>query len=192
MELDLRVYQLESSYIEDTATSGNILRGFEGYQATRGSDRRRPRAVGLDDPERLFSSSSSGTRSSVTGIHKMREKIAGMDAAAALAAAASPAGTGASSHPARVPPPPLPGSSSALGATPAGGGALGSGLGLAVPTSTTTTMAGGRKRASSGSTAEDAARTTATGAAVMVPSGPTPRAGSHKSRKRVRDPADQD
>lgn len=56
-----QIFKLESSYLEETASSGNIVRGFDGWvkgvQVGRaaGEDRRRGR---IRDEDRVFSRSS--------------------------------------------------------------------------------------------------------------------------------------
>lgn len=58
--LEEQIYKTESVYLEDTAASGNIVRGFDGWvknvQVGRtGDDRRRGR---VRDEDRVFSRSS--------------------------------------------------------------------------------------------------------------------------------------
>ncbi|KAJ1502118.1 Chromatin modification- protein meaf6 [Coelomomyces lativittatus] len=56
IDIEYNIYQLEGKYFEETLTTGNILKGFDGYQGIR-TDRKRPKAFLPED--RIFSLSSS-------------------------------------------------------------------------------------------------------------------------------------
>ncbi|KIO02686.1 hypothetical protein M404DRAFT_1001900, partial [Pisolithus tinctorius Marx 270] len=56
-EMELTIYNLETSYLTDTATTGNIIHGFDGYlKPTQGAAARRKHEIGEGD--RWFSTSS--------------------------------------------------------------------------------------------------------------------------------------
>ncbi|KAF8133776.1 histone acetyltransferase subunit NuA4-domain-containing protein [Boletus edulis] len=60
-QIELSIYNLETSYLTDTASTGNIIHGFDGYlKPTQGAAARRKHEIG--DGDRWFSS-SSGTLS---------------------------------------------------------------------------------------------------------------------------------
>jgi chromatin modification-related protein EAF6 len=52
--IEASIYALEGAYLEDTQQYGNIIRGFDGYIASR-TERKRYR---FTDADRLFSTSS--------------------------------------------------------------------------------------------------------------------------------------
>ncbi|KAF9221677.1 NuA4-domain-containing protein [Gyrodon lividus] len=56
-QIELTIYNLETAYLTDTATTGNIIHGFDGYlKPTQGAAARRKYEIG--DADRWFSSSS--------------------------------------------------------------------------------------------------------------------------------------
>jgi len=56
-QIELSIYNLETTYLTDTASTGNIIHGFDGYlKPTQGAAARRKHDIG--DGDRLFSSSS--------------------------------------------------------------------------------------------------------------------------------------
>ncbi|KIJ64525.1 hypothetical protein HYDPIDRAFT_132472 [Hydnomerulius pinastri MD-312] len=56
-QTELNIYNLETAYLTDTATTGNIIHGFDGYlKPTQGAAARRKHEIG--DGDRWFSSSS--------------------------------------------------------------------------------------------------------------------------------------
>ncbi|KAF8833815.1 NuA4-domain-containing protein [Paxillus ammoniavirescens] len=60
-QIELSIYNLETTYLTDTATTGNIIHGFDGYlKPTQGAAARRKYEIG--DGDRWFSN-SSGTLS---------------------------------------------------------------------------------------------------------------------------------
>ncbi|KAH7885319.1 histone acetyltransferase subunit NuA4-domain-containing protein [Phlebopus sp. FC_14] len=56
-QIELSIFKLETSYLTDTASTGNIIHGFDGYlKPTQGAAARRKHDIG--DGDRWFSSSS--------------------------------------------------------------------------------------------------------------------------------------
>ncbi|KAI5988978.1 histone acetyltransferase subunit NuA4-domain-containing protein [Pisolithus albus] len=56
-QMELNIYNLETAYLTDTATTGNIIHGFDGYlKPTQGAAARRKHEIGEGD--RWFSTSS--------------------------------------------------------------------------------------------------------------------------------------
>jgi len=69
-QIELSIYNLETSYLTDTASSGNIIHGFDGYlKPTQGAAARRKHEIG--DGDRWFSS-SSGTWSKACPLDRAR------------------------------------------------------------------------------------------------------------------------
>lgn len=69
-QIELSIYNLETSYLTDTASSGNIIHGFDGYlKPTQGAAARRKHDIG--DGDRWFSS-SSGTWSKACPLGRAR------------------------------------------------------------------------------------------------------------------------
>ncbi|KAH0832048.1 histone acetyltransferase subunit NuA4-domain-containing protein [Lanmaoa asiatica] len=56
-QIELSIYNLETGYLTDTASTGNIIHGFDGYlKPTQGAAARRKHEIG--DGDRWFSNSS--------------------------------------------------------------------------------------------------------------------------------------
>ncbi|KAJ1678025.1 chromatin modification- protein eaf6, partial [Spiromyces aspiralis] len=55
INLEASIYDFETSYFENTAGEGNIVRGFDGYLTTNKPDKKRHQ---VKDWERIFSHSS--------------------------------------------------------------------------------------------------------------------------------------
>ncbi|KAJ1920031.1 Chromatin modification- protein meaf6 [Mycoemilia scoparia] len=55
INLETSIYDFETSYFENTASEGNIVRGFEGYLTSNKPDKKRQP---VKDWERIFSHSS--------------------------------------------------------------------------------------------------------------------------------------
>lgn len=66
-QIELSIHNLETGYLTDTALTGNIIHGFDGYlKPTQGAAARRKHEIG--DGDRWFSS-SSGTWSKACPLH---------------------------------------------------------------------------------------------------------------------------
>ncbi|KAL3895335.1 MAG: hypothetical protein SGCHY_004762 [Lobulomycetales sp.] len=57
VNLESNLYALESTYLEETAGFGNIVRGFDQYLSGRSADKRRPPRI--QEKDRIFSQSSA-------------------------------------------------------------------------------------------------------------------------------------
>ncbi|KAJ3221226.1 Chromatin modification- protein meaf6 [Clydaea vesicula] len=62
VDLETNLYNLETTYLEDTAGFGNIIKGFDSYLNGRAIDKRRSRFFETD---RIFSNSSTTTQKSI-------------------------------------------------------------------------------------------------------------------------------
>lgn len=57
-EIEQEIMELEGSYLEDTSTTGNILKGWDGYFHSGPQQRGGPRVVKINNADRIFSKSS--------------------------------------------------------------------------------------------------------------------------------------
>ena len=59
LQIEAEIVELEGSYLEDTATTGNILKGWDGYFHSGPQQRGGPRVVKIKNSDRVFSNSSA-------------------------------------------------------------------------------------------------------------------------------------
>lgn len=59
LQIEAEILELEGSYLEDTATTGNILKGWDGYFHSGPQQRGGPRVVKVKNSDRIFSNSSA-------------------------------------------------------------------------------------------------------------------------------------
>jgi len=59
LQIEAEILELEGSYLEDTATTGNILKGWDGYFHSGTQQRGGPRVVKVKNSDRIFSNSSA-------------------------------------------------------------------------------------------------------------------------------------
>ena len=57
-QIEVEIMDLEGSYLEDTSTTGNILKGWDGYFQSGPQARGSARAVKIKNADRAFSDSS--------------------------------------------------------------------------------------------------------------------------------------
>jgi chromatin modification-related protein EAF6 len=58
-EIERNIYSYETNYLSDTSLAGNVVKGFEGFVQTRGSERQRQQHIYSSDENRIFSHSST-------------------------------------------------------------------------------------------------------------------------------------
>ncbi|EKX50271.1 hypothetical protein GUITHDRAFT_135433 [Guillardia theta CCMP2712] len=92
VEIEKEIFELETSYLEDTQQNGNILKGWDGYFQNMAQQRGNARQMKIKNQDRVFSQSSlsapkgegddepvmnsTGTRKDV---HKSRREKRGAD-----------------------------------------------------------------------------------------------------------------
>jgi len=67
IQIEAEILELEGSYLEDTATIGNILKGWDGYFHSGPQQRGGPRVVKVKNSDRIFSNSSATAPLKVSG-----------------------------------------------------------------------------------------------------------------------------